>query len=151
MANWPLPCHMPTALSQLVAVDLPNTNAALIEASGLVFRLDSGEPATYCPSEVGSQCPPGTETDFSCQDGYCGLVCLLQLHFFCPPLSQTLLICLLERRSARWPADLRRSQRRRQLHSSSLRLRSTGIILFRILAEWRGISVWGRQFLRLSP
>ena len=45
---------------------------SFVEASGLVFRV-GGEPGTYCPSNVGT-CPPGTETDFICVDGYCSLV-----------------------------------------------------------------------------
>lgn len=66
----------------------PYFDAALIQADGLVFRIDGGPPATYCPDIVSqiSQCPPGTETDFSCQDGFCGLV---RFPLFSLPFSQS--------------------------------------------------------------
>lgn len=43
-----------------------------IQARGSRFYL-GGEPATYCPPQVGSDCPPGKVTAFS-GGGY-GLVC----------------------------------------------------------------------------
>ncbi|KAM0803759.1 hypothetical protein BDR22DRAFT_818450 [Usnea florida] len=85
-------CYLPTAYScnngklapplpsstenvQLIVLKSPYFDSELVKADGLVFRIGGGPPATYCPDEVSqvSQCPPGSETDFTCDSGYCSL------------------------------------------------------------------------------
>ncbi len=40
-----------------------------LTARGLKFYLGGGPPSSYCPSQVGSSCPPGTSTTFIGGDG----------------------------------------------------------------------------------
>ena len=41
--------------------DAPEIDGKSIEARGYGFWL-GGEPATYCPENIGDKCPPGKET-----------------------------------------------------------------------------------------
>ena len=61
----------------VIALQSPYFDSAFVQASGLAFRIGGDPPATYCPDEVAQlgDCPPGTETVWTCADGYCVLVC----------------------------------------------------------------------------
>ena len=122
----------------VIALQSPYFDSAFVQASGLAFRIGGDPPATYCPDEVAQlgDCPPGTETVWTCASGYCGLVYLSDSANF----AQSLMY--IERRGARRPADLHRPQRRGRLHPSTLRLRSAWIAIFRVHVERWGVAVW---------
>ena len=135
-----------------VAVVFSATEIVDLQANGLVFRV-GGSPSTYCPSNIAA-CPASvSETVWTCADGLCDLVCRLRFFPFGVLSSfQSLLISSTERRSARWPANLHRPQRRRLLHPSTLRLRSPRFVVQWILGgPGRILVLRRRRFLRLPP
>ena len=126
----PVPSEDGTFL--VMSLQSPHLDSEFIQASGLAFRIGGGPPATYCPARVGSACPAGEETVWTCSSGYCGLVCYYKSGYL------ALSLISVDCRGAWEPADLRRPQRRCRLYHGTLCLRSARITVFRILTiPWK--------------
>lgn len=109
-----------------------------------------GKTTSYCPSNVGTSCPPGKETVFAA--GGTAMVrmntqpnsqyslpgrCLFALFL---SVSCTILTSYTGRRSPRRPTGLHRSPRRSAIHPGPLSLHPTGL-LARSLQVRAGLSL----------